>query len=64
MLITVFFCVFWGIVGSFSYLLVRTGAKPSPLPLRSNRSRHALVRVACERSEIVVVRSHFTIDPR
>jgi len=61
MLMASLLCVLWVAVVSYLYLLVRIGAKPSPLPLRLTSSRQVLHRIVPELSDRVVVISHFTI---
>jgi hypothetical protein len=64
MLVASLLCVFWVAVVSYFYLLIRIGAKRSPLPARLIPSRRVLHRVVSERSERVVVISHFMVHRR
>ena len=64
MLVASLLCLFWVAVISYLYLLIRIGARPTPLPLRLTSSRKVLHRVVSEISERVVAISHFTIHRR
>lgn len=64
MLLAGLLCVFWVAVISYFYLLIRIGAKRSPLPARLTSSSRVLHRVVCDLSERVVVISHFMVYRR
>jgi hypothetical protein len=67
MLVASLLCVLWVAVISYFYLIIRIGAKRSPLPARLTFSRRVLygaVPESFELSERVVVISHFMVHRR
>ena len=64
MLVASLVCVFWVAVISYFYLLIRIGAKRSPLPARLISSHRVLHRAVYEGFERVVVINHFVVDRR